>query len=65
MRTIEILCYDNAQPARPPIEDWIPENELEATLAKGEEYGFRVEVIGEVSWQRQLAHMENMNGHSD
>ena len=56
MKTIEIkIIYNN----QPPTFEWVPENELAETLEQISLAGLGSEIIGEVSWQRQLAHMEN------
>ncbi len=55
MKTIEISVeYEQGRST-----EWIPDHELESTLAEIRAHGLRVRVIGEVSWQRQLAQMEN------
>ena len=56
MKTIEIKVIYNDQP---PTFEFIPETELETTLQEISLAGLGAEVIGEVSWQRQLAIMEN------
>jgi len=62
MRTIEIeIDYPN--PDRPPDRDWIPEDELAATVAEIKAAGLTVRILGSVSWQRQLARMENNPEH--
>ena len=56
MRTIEIkIIYNN----QPPTFEWIPEPELAAVLDEISLAGLGAEIIGPVSWQRQLAEMEN------
>lgn len=56
MKTIEVKIIYKDQP---PTYDWIPEHELAATLTEISCAGLGAEVVGEVSWQRQLATMEN------
>ena len=56
MKTLEIkIIYNN----QPPTFEWVTEAELETTLDEISRAGLGAEVIGEVSWQRQLANMEN------
>ena len=56
MKTFEVKIIYNDQP---PTYEFIPEPELESTLTEISRAGLGAEVIGEVSWQRQLANMEN------
>lgn len=56
MRLIEIeIIYKDW----PPDTDWIPEDRLPETLLEISLAGLGSKVIGPVSWQRQLAVMEN------
>ena len=59
MQTIAIELSDPREPDRPPIEDWIPEPDLAATVRLAQAAGFTVSILGPVSWQRQLARMEH------
>jgi MOSC domain-containing protein YiiM len=59
MQTIAIELTDPREPDRPTLEDWIPEPELENTCRLASAAGFLVRVLGPVSWQRQLAHIES------
>ena len=56
MKTFEVKSIYNNQP---PTFEFVPEAELENTLTEISRAGLGAEVIGEVSWQRQLAIMEN------
>lgn len=56
MIEIEIIFDDDDRPTQ---RDWIPEADLQPTLLEIAEAGLRAVVIGPVSWQRQLAAMEN------
>jgi hypothetical protein len=53
---IEIRVYYDNQPQH---NEWIPDYELKETLQEIRQLGLKVEVIGRVSWQRQLAQMES------
>lgn len=44
---------------RPSQSEWVEDDEVEAYVAQLEANGATVEVLGEVSWQRQLAAAEN------
>ena len=44
---------------RPSDRDWIPEDQLATTLAEIKTAGGTARTLGPVSWQRQLARMEN------
>ena len=56
MKTHEVkIIYNN----QPPTFEFVPEAELETTLEEISRAGLGAEVLGEVSWQRQLANMEN------
>ncbi len=39
--------------------DWIPEDQLETVKRECAEHGVTMRIRGEVSWQQQLAAMEN------
>lgn len=56
MKTIEVEIIYNDQP---PTFEWIPETELEEALTEISLAGLGAKIRGEVSWQRQLAAMEN------
>jgi hypothetical protein len=59
MKTIEIEIEDLENPSRPCWRDWVPEDELTEVCASIKAHGFKFAVCGPVSWQRQLAAMEN------
>jgi len=61
MKQIEIRLTDTIG-EQPPFLDWIPEDRLDGVLSEAESAGYRVEIIGPVSANRQLAHMENNAG---
>jgi len=44
---------------RPPNVDWVPEDQLGQTRLELAVMGISMRVVGEISWQRQLARMEN------
>ncbi len=39
--------------------DWVPEAEVDNQIAQAKAAGVTATIIGKVSWQRQLAQMEN------
>lgn len=39
--------------------DWVPERSVDMLMDEVKHHGITFRVIGEVSWQRQLARMEN------
>ena len=58
MKLIEIKINYNDQP---PTYDWIPIEELDQVLEQISLAGLGSEILGPVSWQRQLARMDDDN----
>lgn len=56
---IELEIHDPANPSRPSWSDWIEEEDLDDCRRRIKEAGLAFSVTGPVSWQRQLARMEN------
>lgn len=57
---LEVIIHDPTDPPEKPCtREWVEDDELESYRAQMKEHGCTVEVVGTVSWQTQLAAMEN------
>lgn len=59
MQIIELEISNPKEPSRPYWHEWIPDHEVESTKLQIIAAGLTVRENGPVSWQRQLAAMEN------